>query len=99
MGPPNCPSPLTQLMHPVRTLGVSCCCGALEAMGTRQMDAVPKLVSPFWIASSEHRFSYPGRSGTSQNVKKQNLENQKKTANFENQEITCKAGSRGRLKG
>ena len=55
-----CPSPLTQEMHPVRTLGVSCCCGARAAMGTRQMDAVPKLVSPFWMASSEHRFSYPG---------------------------------------
>ena len=60
MGPPMTPSPLTQLTHPVLTLGVSCCCGARLAIGTRQMLAVPKFVSPFWIARSEHRFSYPG---------------------------------------
>ena len=41
-----------------RTL--TCCCGALDAIGTRQMDAVPKLVSLFCMERSEHRFSYPG---------------------------------------
>ena len=57
MGPPRTPSPLTQLMHPVRTFGASCCCGARDAIGTRQMLAVPKLVSPFWMARREQRFS------------------------------------------
>ena len=60
MGPPFCPSPLTQEMHPVFTFGVNCCWGARDAIGTLQMDAVPKLVSPFWMERSEHRFSYPG---------------------------------------
>ena len=29
-------------------------------MGTRQRLAVPKLESFFWMASMEHRYSYPG---------------------------------------
>jgi hypothetical protein len=34
-------------MHPVFTFGVKRCCGALDAIGTRQMLAVPKFVADF----------------------------------------------------
>ena len=47
IGPTMIPSPEQHEMHPVFTFGVKRCCGALDAIGTRQMLAVPKFVADF----------------------------------------------------
>jgi hypothetical protein len=47
-------------MQPVCTSGVMRCCLARDLSGTRQWLVVPKLWLFFWIASMEHRISYPG---------------------------------------
>mmetsp|Transcript_19870 Transcript_19870/g.41901 ORF Transcript_19870/g.41901 Transcript_19870/m.41901 type:complete len:202 (+) Transcript_19870:1046-1651(+) len=57
-GPPSMPSPDTHETQPVVTLGMIC--PPLCASGTRQMEAVPKLVPDLLMALIEQRISYPG---------------------------------------